>query len=342
MARSARIRSLALCGFCIAHSLPAHAAATDFSFLGFAQLTAEAFESDDGIDFGGDRVRVKGTYQIDKISAELMLELNADNLSDRPAGTFPNLIGDLSVSYQFHPKHQLKVGQFKTPVGLDFNVSGHRLHITKRGMEAGLVLSRDIGVMVSGRDIAERFGYDVGVFNVAGRSSATLHEPVQEGDDNAWAVRGMYDEGPWHFEASLGGSQDAGGDATADYRLFDLAASYSKGAWTAIVEWIDSSNVRGATNRDERVIYGHAGWRLNPRVELVLRHYYGESALAGLSSDLTNTYVGANLDLFRHDGVEGRLQLNYVFASGDESAYTGVRGFTEDALLLQFQWLISR
>lgn len=316
--------------------------AGDFSYSAFAQLTAEVIESQGGIAFGADRVRIKGTYGHERWTTGLMLDLNAGDLDARPPGTLPNVVQDAFVAYSFHPRHSVKFGQFKTPVGRDFNVPGNALGITKRGLDLGVVPGRDIGIMVSGRSLPHGFGYDVGIFNVAGRSPATLHTSDQVGDANAWAARVLFREGPWSAEASLGVSEDAGGPATEDYRVVDLAGGYADGPWTATIEWVDGQDVRGVAGRDERVVYVHGGYRLSPKVELVLRHYDGESEVGGVSTDLTNTYLGATFDAFDFGDGQGRIQINYLFAGGDERTYTGVRGFRSDALLAQFQWSIQK
>ncbi len=323
-------------------ALPAYADEDRIGFLGFAQLTGEHVESKDGIDFGADRVRLRGDYETGRFLAALQFELNANNLDDRAPGALPNLIADLFVRYRFDEHHEMRMGQFKTPLGLDFNRSGHSLDVTKRGMDAGLVLNRNLGVMLSGRKLAERFGYDIGLFNVAGRSSATAHTDAQDGEDNSWVGRLMYDHGPWHVETAYGVSENAGGPGTEDYGVFDIGASYRDGPWRLSLEWIEGTDVRGVTNRDERVWLAHAGYRVSERWELVVRHNDGESEVAGVDTNLRNTYLGATGQVFKQARAEGRLQVNYVIAGGDEASYTGVRGFRSDAIFVQFQWKVSR
>ncbi len=315
-------------------------AAGDLDFLGYAQLTAEHTDLDDGIGFGADRVRLKGSYALDRFFGGLMIDLNAGDLSARAPGTLPNVVKDIYVGYEFYPKHQVRLGQFKTPVGMDFNSAGQGLAITKRGMETGLVLERAIGVMVGGRKLGKGFGYDVGLFNVAGRSSATQHTQAQVGDANAWALRLLYEAKAWQVQAAFASSQEAGGANTRDYDVVDLGASYTAGPWNFRAEWIDGSNVRGVAGRDESVGYFHVGYRLTPRWELVGRHYDGESKIGAQRTSLTNTFVGANYAVFDNESSSVRLQINYLKVGGSEATYTGVRGFRADAVLAQLQWLL--
>jgi hypothetical protein len=119
----------------------------------------------------------------------MLIELGAEDLAEETPGALVNVIADLYGNYQITPRQVFRIGQFKVPVGMDYNTSGQSLDITKRGMEAGLVLGRTLGAMVSGRNVWNGFGYDVGVFNPAGRSLATQHADSQVDEDKAAAVR---------------------------------------------------------------------------------------------------------------------------------------------------------
>lgn len=327
----------------LACSIAAAADEFEFSWFAFAQLTAEYFDqgADDGISFGADRIRVKGAVSKDALSAGLLLDFNAGDLDERRPGTLPNIIKDAYAAYALSEHHSVKFGQFKSPIGMDFNLPGQSLDITKRGMEAGLAFERDLGIMLSGRKLSERFGYDIGLFNPPGRSAATEFDSSQVGDDNAWAARALYDWSVWHVEAAFGLAENAGGAGTEDYRVVDLGVTYRLDRWTAKGEWIDGRNVRGQSDRDERVFYGHLGYRFRPRLEAVIRHYDGESSLAGSDTNLTNTYAGITYVL-PIEGLNGRIQVNYMRAGGDEALYTGVRGFRADTLFFQFQVLAQR
>ncbi|MDX1563412.1 MAG: hypothetical protein R3305_10825, partial [Gammaproteobacteria bacterium] len=307
----------------------------------YAQLTAEHQDGDGGIDFGADRIRFRGDIRHGRLSGAVQLDLGVRNLGDSEPGSVANVINDLYLNYDIDGRHSVRFGEFKMPLGMDFNVSGGSLDITKRGIEAGLVLQRNLGLMMSGRNLGS-FGYDVGVFNIAGRSPATDYLESQEGDDNAFAVRGHFDRGNWHAELAVGQTPEAGGPGTADYEVADFGLRYMADGWNAKFEWIDGENVRGNSLREEDVFYVHGGYSLNPRLELVARHYEGESRIAGSATELGNTYLGITWQAHESERLYGRLQVNYVMASGDEAAYTGVRGFRDDAVLVQFQFDVRK
>lgn len=324
---------------CLTHYAGAdEAPAVDW--FGYAQLTAEHVDED--VAFGADRVRAGARLSTGRVNGTLQVDLNAGDLDARPVGTLPNLIKDVFVEYRMREEAALRLGQFKAPLGMDFLLPGHSLDITKRGMEKALVLERDLGLMLSGRRLPGGFGYDVGVFNAAGRSAATTYVGSGPDDqtrkDHAWAARLLFEALPaWYFEGSAGGSESAGGPGSDDYRVFDVGVRYTQQPWTAKMEYISGSNVRGERGRDERVWYAHVGYAVTAATEVVLRHYQGRSTVPTETTSLGNTYFGLSHRLGEGASVTTRLQFNYVVASGDRDDWTGLSGFRKDALLLQVQ-----
>lgn len=134
----------------------------------------------------------------------------------------------------------------------------------------------------------------------------------------------------------------AGGPSTADYRVSDFGWAYDRDRLILKFEWIKGRGVRGDAGRQERVYYVHGAYRIRDEFELVARHFDGDSKLAGSSSGLTNTYLGVTWHASRSERYLARFQLNYVIAGGDGTAYTGLQGFRDDALLTQFQFQYLR
>ncbi len=330
------------------------------SWFGFTQITASYGEldfgnSNDGLRFGADRIRIGYKMKVGNAFGKLQVDFNRSNIANTTP--LPEIIKDAEVGYKWSSAARVKAGIFKTPVGMDFNTSGKKLDITKRGMEKALVLERAVGVMLSGRKIGGGFGYDIGVFNPTVRS--TVVSGGTTGTDSAWAARFMYDMGKmFHAEVYYGQSESAGGGTTADYEVWGLAAKWRSGPLTAKFEYISGSDLMGNAGLDQTVWYVHGGWRLNRQTELVIRHYQGERdgipsgwTVSGASSaDLRNTYVGVNFFLGPKDH-NARIQLNYVFVGGDEATWYqswnsssttagrggSARGYTEDGFLVQFQ-----
>ncbi len=361
-------------------SIPVKASAADLQvkWFGYSQITVEGGNgvskkySDPQI--GADRVRIGYNAELGNVFSKLQVDFNkagfktkdTSEITDvtdpthpieiKPAvltsasntNILPNIIKDAEVGYKFNNTASVKAGMFKTPVGMDFNTSGKKLDITKRGMEKALVLERSLGVMVSGRKIAGGFGYDIGYFNPTTRSGAVSGGTA--GDAKAYAVRGMYDMGKMlHFEASYGKSETAGGYLTGgvaskDYTVLDVGAAYTMQGATLKAEYIDGKNVLGDDGRDQSVWYLHAGYQITPMYEGVVRYYQGKAdAKNGTSTSLGNTFIGLNIYLNPAKKYNSRIQLNYVLASGDTDTWTvkknknGLGGYTDNAFLAQYQ-----
>jgi len=325
-------------------SMPLKAAAADLQvkWFGYSQITVEGGKgtdtnADNGLQtdpkIGADRVRIGYKVKLGDAFGKLQVDFNRKDISKITAG-MPDIIKDAEVGYKVNNAASVKVGIFKTPVGMDFNTSGKKLDITKRGMEKALVLERSLGIMASGRNIAGGFGYDIGYFNPTTRSGAVSGGTA--GDDKAYAVRGMYDMGSaLHVEASYGKSEQANGIDTEDYTVFDVAASYKVEGATVKAEYISGKNVLGVDGRDQTVWYLHAGYQLNPMYEAVVRYYQGDDDLSDTS--LGNTFIGLNIFLNPAKKYNSRIQLNYVLASGDTDTWGGIGGYTDDAFLAQYQ-----
>ncbi|NND59923.1 MAG: hypothetical protein HKN49_06595 [Gammaproteobacteria bacterium] len=317
--------------------------AQELNWFGFAQLTATSTEADDSFEFGADGVRAGFTVNNGDWTSKLVLDLNGNNLDQSRPGSLPNIIFDLFTQYQLNDNHSVRLGQFKAPIGMDFSMPATGLDFTRRGLDAGLVLNRTLGVMLSGRRFDNGFGYDVGIFNPAGRSAATQHigsGPLdQAGDDFSFAGRVLFDPSEeWHFEAALGSSQAAGGPGTEDLRVIDFGARWHKDAWTIKGEYITATDIRGSAGHDESVIYLHGEYAFSPRLSALVRHYHGESEVGSVSSDLDNTYFGLTWFLDQQRRSNNRIMVNYVLASGDTVRYTGVRGLRQDGLYIQYQF----
>ena len=129
----------------------------------YAQFAAEQVHgAAEGVDFGADRIRTRLEARRGPVAGGFMLDFGVERPNARAAGALANVVGDLYLNYTPDARHTMRFGQFKTPLGMDYNVSGGNMDVTKRGMEAGLLLNRNLGVMLSGRGVVGGFGYDLG------------------------------------------------------------------------------------------------------------------------------------------------------------------------------------
>ena len=339
---------------------------------GFTQLEArggDGASADGGVQFAAQRIRLAFCYFHGPISTKLFLDLN-QSFTSREAG-LPKAIKDAFITYTFSNAAFLRLGMIKTPLGMEFTTQGWNLDIVDRAqLSKVLVLERDMGVMLSGRLIGQEryrdaaqlrvtglemgterqghgFGYDIGVFNPAGRSRAVVWDEDQLGSALAWAVRAHYDLGPpLHVEAAVGRSEEAGGHGTADYEVFD--AGIASELWDlgleAKAEYIEGHNIRGVEGWDQRTVTAALGRMLRRDLEAVVAtHHATADHPTGGRSHLTNTHLGISwflvpisfrpTDLQRH-----RLMLNYIIASGDTADWDGLGGFRDDSWVVSWQY----
>jgi len=354
---------------------------------GFSQLEMRGGEgwqlakgnADDGISFQAQRIRVGFNYfHSGPIAGKLFLDFNQSH-DDKDAG-LPKMIKDAFVAYRHSNPLMVRLGMIKTPLGMDFTVPGWNLDIIERnGLEKGLVLERDFGLLVSGRLIgqdsftdepmktnglemgAERqgygFGYDIGVFNPAGRSSAVLWDDGSAvGDALAYTGRVHFDYGkPLHFEAAYGVSEQAGGfedgePKTEDYKVFDIGVASEIWKWglEMKLEYIQGTNIRGEDGRDQSTVVGTVGWMFVPQAEVVLKTYQAEAERVGEEkTKLGNTYIGINVFPYRvtdkhRDLQRHKIVVNYVFVNGDDvdsdDSFSGLGGYDSDTFGVQWQY----
>jgi phosphate-selective porin OprO/OprP len=75
------------------------------------------------------------------------------------------LIYDAYAELKYVSRAKLRVGKFKTPVGLERLQSDDDTTFVERGLPSLLVPQRDIGIQLAGDIVKSRVGYQVGVFN---------------------------------------------------------------------------------------------------------------------------------------------------------------------------------
>ncbi len=347
---------------------------------GFSQLEARAGEGRDGsskpdqddLRFQAQRIRIGMNYSYDKMFGKLFLDFNQAH--DTKEAGLPKMIKDAFVGYKFCDSAFVRLGMIKTPVGMDFTIPGWNLDIVERNkLEKGLVLERDMGLTLGGRFIGfgqkegsasgtqmgheksgKGFGYDIGVFNPAGRSSSVKNDGDVTGDALAYAARLHFDwTEAFHCEVSYGVSEQAGGVDTEDFEVFDAGINSMMGPLNLKLEYIFGQNIQGVKDQDQSTVVGTLAYMLDTKWELVAKHYQAMADPAtGDETDLGNTYLGfcyyiTDLNLsgdeitrkIRRQLQNHKIVFNYVLTSGDDGDdWTGKWGYLDDAYLLQWQY----
>lgn len=354
-----------------------------FGFSQFDMRAGDGMSDEGGLFFKAQRIRIGFAYFHGPIVGKLFLDFNQSHTNE--AGGVSKMIKDAFVAYKFNNSAFIRLGVIKTPLGMNFTIPGWNLdNVERNALDKGLVLERDFGLMLSGRLIGQEsygedkqlscngaemgtekqgygFGYDIGIFNPAGRSAAVDWADWEtKGDALAYVGRLHYDYGkPFHVEASYGVSQLAGGYFqdeddngepvgdpfdSEDYKVFDIGVASEFGKWELKGEYINGTNIKGADDRNQDCLTLSAGFMVTKNVQAVIKHHAANSdhPTSGDTS-LGNTYMGVNIylspikykprDLQRH-----KLVLNYIMSSGDELEWNGMGGYKDDGFVLQWQY----
>ena len=102
-------------------------------------------------------------------------------------GTGTPSIYDAYVNYRYQPELQLRLGKFKTPVGLEQLLADRDLLFNERSLVTDLVPNRDVGVQLWGDISGGVASYAVGMFNGVGDGRNTSNGAFD--DNKALAAR---------------------------------------------------------------------------------------------------------------------------------------------------------
>jgi hypothetical protein len=353
---------------------------TAYGFMQYEARAGKGFGENDGIRFQAQRVRLGTNFFVGKVFGKLFLDFNQSH--DNREGGLPKMIKDGFVGYKWNNAAFVKIGMFKTPLGMSFTIPGWNLdNIERNGLDKGLVLERDFGVMLSGRLIGgpadqeikvngtemghERwgkgFGYDIGMFNPAGRSTAVVWDSDVLGDALAWAGRVHYDYGPYvHVEVSYGVSEQAGGYDTDDYKVWDIGVNsfLVDNKLNLKAEYIHGDNIRGRDGHEQDCLSLTVGYMVHKQIEAVVKHYWAsvtwDDSYMIDDTSLGNTYLGVNFYLqplkYKPRALQNhKIVLNYVLISGDQDDWTGgsyngemsqtdTWGYTDSVFMAQYQY----
>lgn len=306
---------------------------TKLTIFGFSQLEMRGGEGsttgdENSISFHAQRLRLGWKYSAGKVRSKVFIDFNKDSAANSTTDIggasgigVPDNIKDAFVAYAYDKALIPKLGVIKMPHGMGFTIPGWNLDVTERGFDKKLVLERNLGVMISGRDLGlgnngkvngyemghERpwkgFGYDLMIANQAGRSASVTN--AKEGNGNAYAARVMFD---WteliHVEASYALSENAGGIKGQKPYTFDKET----GA-------IDVTTVLAADTEDyssfDVGLDSHFLDGGNVKVEYIEGHNikgikdYDESALTIMGQYAINRYVEPTIKYLQGSAQKG-------------------------------------
>lgn len=84
-------------------------------------------------------------------------------------GSSSNRLIDAYINFDYFPRVQLRIGQFKEPFSLEQLISDRHMPFNERSFVYYLTPQRDVGVMLHGRFFGDTVNYALGVFSGDGR-----------------------------------------------------------------------------------------------------------------------------------------------------------------------------
>lgn len=154
----------------------------NISFHGLAQFDSRTFFADGGIR-GNDQFLLRRIRPI--IAGTVFQNFDFKFMPDF-GGSSPK-IQDVYLNYSYLPELQLKIGKFKSPIGLEYLQSAGNLSFNERSLVTDLVPLRDLGAELHGDLFAGRVNYAVGIFNGVADGANTANSDFD--DDKEFAGR---------------------------------------------------------------------------------------------------------------------------------------------------------
>ncbi|MHB8549302.1 MAG: hypothetical protein ACYDAZ_09100, partial [Thermoplasmataceae archaeon] len=240
-------------------------------------------------------------------------------------------IRDAAVGLNMLPFAELEVGQFKTPVGQEFQVSGAKLQFINRNMGTDLLPQRDIGLMVHNKN-GSGYGlnYALGLFNNAnsqdklvGSAYQYVPTPASSNVPGKYlvAARVGYGMGKMmNFEVS-GDEQAVNNFVTpgspSDILTWDAGLAGNMAGAEYGLEYVRTIHpylVSAFLPKPVNDWYVYAGYKLMRRIEPVVR-------FDRLNADgsIDNTTLGVNYDFTTRKAYPTKLQVNYIIPSSNNT-----------------------
>jgi phosphate-selective porin OprO/OprP len=229
---------------------------------------------------------------------------------------------DANVVLNYAPELQIKLGRFKTPVGLEQLQTDTNLLFAERSVVSQLIPNRDIGAQIGGELLGGRVSYAIGVFNGTADGTDSVDSKKDPNDGKDLAARVIFQ--PWvnDKESPLAGlSFGVGGT----YGLQDAASPLTSGFKTDGQQTFFAYRTAGAAASTNTVTANGHVWRLSPQ----LSYYRGSFGLLAeyvtSSNDIKSVNsagasAGNTATIKNHAWQTG---ISYVL-TGEEASYKGV------------------
>ena len=214
---------------------------------------------------------------------------------------------DANINLALDPRYQVRVGKFKSPVGLEQLQSDAWAFFTERAYPSQLVANRDLGVYLHGELAGGAISYGLGVFNGLGDGGSTTNADVD--DEKEFAARLFFTPFRNDEDSSLQGlGFGIGGSTTQTRGATGLTGGYRTDGQQTFFRY------RAGTIADGDV------WRVSPQA------YWYRGAVGVLGEyvvSVANPRVGAAGATTELKQTAWQLAAGYVL-TGEDASYRGV------------------
>ncbi|HQU73356.1 MAG TPA: porin [Calditrichia bacterium] len=291
-------------------------AGPSIKFGGYTQMTMIKSETNKALVFGFERVRLgaRGTLN-DRMDYRLLVDFkNTDKDLDNDGDT-PGIIKFAYLDLKPNDQLRLRVGKFKTPLGMEWNTPGSQLDIVKRGLAQSLIFHFDAGAMLYADKLgSQKFGFAAGAFNAGPNKANDVGDPAA-GQDYTLAARVSLDpDKRVHLEA-FGGSALTSVDSQETVVVLGAGARFKvRDKLQLKAEYVNRDDAQNGGS-DGTAYYGQAGYRVHPMLEPLLK--YENLDVSDNNKDQANFTFGLNIFLNPAKQNESKIQFNYVLSDLD-------------------------
>jgi phosphate-selective porin OprO/OprP len=236
-------------------------------------------------------------------------------------------IFDAYLNYRHRPEWQLRLGKFKTPVGLEQLQADRDLTFNERGLATSLVPNRDVGAQLHGEVFSGGVTYAAGIFNGVGDFRNTANLDFE--DDKEFAGRLFLQ--PWK-SSGIRPLQGLGFGVGGSYGNEHTAAALPSTTGGTLPGYVTDGqqqffayNPAAVLGTSPVVVANGRHWRLAPQGY----YYWGPLGLLGeyvLSNQRVSRTVVAPLTTQNLEHEAWQITGSWVL-TGEDASYTGVTPF---------------
>jgi phosphate-selective porin OprO and OprP len=218
-------------------------------------------------------------------------------------GVGTTVLQDAWLDVKYSPKARVRVGKFKSPVGLERLQSATAITFVERAYPTALVPNRDVGVMLHGDLAGGVVAYAAGVFDGA-PDGGSVDLDLADGKD----VAGRFFLSP--FKHGSGAFKDLGfGVAGTTGKQTGALPAYRSGGQISLLALVQGITADGTRNRLSPQLTFYSG-----RFGLMAEYAWSESWLKKASTETRARFSGE------------AWQATATFTlTGEKASYSGVR-----------------